>query len=104
MATSTNSKSSEKPAEKPKAKRVQLTDEERIAKAEAELKAMRDKAQAKVDKQVTELLGRRKAKTDKIAQLQAEVNELTQVLTGLGYTGDVAPADVEQPELPVDEG
>ena len=71
-------------------KRRTLTPEEKIAKLEAELKATREKASAKVQKQVDELLERKASLTSQIEERQAKIRAIHEQLVTLGH-------DVEAP-------
>ncbi len=93
-----NTKSASKKAES-KPRKV-LTPAERIAKAEADLEALRAKAAEKATKQGKALEEKRAALVKQIADRQAKVDEIDQQLEGLGLkpsepadTQDVTPED-----------
>ena len=83
-----------------KKKRTVLTDAERLAKMEAELRAAREKAQTKatakitkLEEQVKALVKKRDALNDQIGQLTSEVNSLKELAGEEPRTAeDEAPA------------
>lgn len=92
------SNTTKKQDDKPKAKRTVLTPEQRIAKMEAELEAAREKAAAKSQKIVDTKLAERNKLDERIKDLQDKRDAITAELVANGYTGDIAPVEVEQPE------
>lgn len=75
-----------------KPKRTRLTEAERIAKLEAELKAARDKAAAKERKQVAALQEQRTKLIAKAKEIEAKVTALEDQINELGGTIASAPA------------
>lgn len=71
-----------------KPKRKQLTPAERVAKIEAELRAAREKLEAKSKKQIEQLLEKRKTLLARAEKIDAQVNEIDNQLEDLGYTED----------------
>lgn len=100
MASNTTKKQAETKAEEStgeKKKRTVLTPEQRIAKMEADLEAARQRAAQKSQKIVDTKLAERNKLDEKIKDLQDKRDAITAELVANGYTGDVAPAEVEQP-------
>lgn len=64
----------------PKKERKVLTPEERIAKAEAELKALREKAEAKKNKERNAAAEKRAKIRDKMVELNTQHNDLTETI------------------------
>lgn len=95
MASTTKKQDDQPKAERKK--RTVLTPEERIAKMEADLQAAREKAAKKSQKIVETKLAERNKLDEKIKDLQDKRDAITAELVANGYTGDVAPAEVEQP-------
>lgn len=102
MASNTTRKQADtKPEAKPegeKKKRTMLTPEQRIAKMEADLAEARERAAKKSQKVVDTKLAERNKLDERIKDLQDKRDAITAELVANGYTGDVAPAEVEQPE------
>ena len=81
MAKNANDKAAKDQAtEAPKRERKVLTDAERIAKLEADLKAAREKAEAKSRKQAEALIEKRTALVAKRDEIQAKIDELNKVI------------------------
>jgi len=76
-----------KPA--PKKKHTVRTTAQRIEKAEADLKALRDKAEEKNRKQVQDLKAKRAKLIDKSEELNSKIDEISDQITELG--GDSTP-------------
>lgn len=74
-------------------KRTVLTPQQRIEKAEAELKALREKAEAKSKVQIDKLLEQRTKAVAKRTEAQERIDRLDAELASLGYT---APAKTDE--------
>lgn len=86
------------PGGKAKRKRTFLTPEQKIAQLEAELKATREKASERSDKEIKELLEKRASLSSRRDGLQLKIDEVTATLNKLGWTDPVeddGDADVE---------
>lgn len=77
MATQSTKPAPVKAEAKPKVKRTQLTTEQRIAKAEAELEAIKAKAAAKQTKAAEAAKAKRDALVTKRDALNVQIAELT---------------------------
>lgn len=90
-ATATTKAAEAKPETKSEKKRTVLTDAQRIAKLEADLKAAREKAEAKANKARTEA-------SEKRAKLVAKRDELNKQIAELDKVIDSAPTAVSVKE------
>lgn len=97
-----------KPAAPKKERRV-LTPEERIAKAEADLKALREKAEAKKNKARNAAAEKRAKIRDKMVELNTQHNDLTETIGDGAFSNvtieaatDEAPAEATFTSTPLE--
>lgn len=83
--------------DQPKVERKRLTPAERIARAEAELKAAREKAEAEVRAKVNKLEEQLVKATAKRDEAQAKVDAINAELRELGVNVDETDSPVELP-------
>ena len=76
MSKKTEASTTATAEDKPEKKRKMLTPEERIAKAEAELKRVKEQAQGKDRKRHEALVEKRSAISERVAKLNAQLEEI----------------------------
>ena len=91
-------------AEKPK--RKMLTPAERVAKAEADLAALREKATARASKAASQLREHRAKLVAQIVERDEKIEAIDDELHALGVNDEDVelPLDDEDVELPLDDG
>lgn len=85
-----------------KPKRKQLTPAERVAKIEAELRAAREKLEAKSKKQIEQLLEKRTALEARADKLIEQIHGIDAQLDDLGYIeddGDEVVVDTDETQV-----